>query len=346
MTPDASTCCSTRRPETWFRRGRRLGVRAERWPLAQPFVISRGFKTEAEVVVAEIAAGPHHGRGEAVPYARYGETVESVLGQIESVRPQVEAGAGRAELQGLMPAGAARNALDCALWDLEAKQAGVRAWTLAGRARLDPVKTCFTISLGPVEAMAEAARANAGRPMLKIKIGGADDLDAVAAGRAAAPRARLIVDANEALSFEDLRRLAPDLARLDVRLLEQPLPASEDAILEGYAGPVPLCADESLHTRAELAACSRRYGLINIKLDKAGGLTEALALVAEARALGLGVMVGCMVATSLSMAPAMIVAQGAAFVDLDGPLLLARDREPGLAVTGSLIEPPTPELWG
>ena len=323
-----------------------LGVRAERWPLAEAFVISRGSKTEAEVVVAEIADGPHRGRGEAVPYARFGETVAGVLDQIESVRRRIEAGAGRAELQQLLPPGAARNALDCALWDLEAKRAGVRAWTLAGRARLDPVKTCFTISLGPAEAMAEAARANARRPMLKLKIGGPDDLDAVAAVHAAAPRVRLIVDANEALSFDDLRRLAPEFARLDVKLLEQPLPAGADADLEGYASPVPLCADESLHTRAELAACAARYGLINIKLDKAGGLTEALALAAEARARGFGLMIGCMVATSLAMAPAMILAQGADFVDLDGPLLLARDREPGLAITGSVVEMPPPELWG
>jgi L-alanine-DL-glutamate epimerase-like enolase superfamily enzyme len=323
-----------------------LGVRVERWPLAEAFVIARGSKTEAEVVVAEFGDGPHRGRGEAVPYARYGETVASVLAQIEGVRPRMEAGADRAGLQDLLPPGAARNALDCGLWDLEAKRAGVRAWTLAGRARLDPVKTCFTISLGPAEEMAEAARANARRPMLKLKIGGPDGLDGVAAVRAAAPRARLIVDANEALTFEDLRRLAPELARLEVKLLEQPLPAGEDGALEGYASPVPLCADESLHTRAELAACVGRYDLINIKLDKTGGLTEALALAAEARARGFGLMIGCMVATSLAMAPAMILAQGAEFVDLDGPLLLTRDREPGLAITGSLIEPPSSAVWG
>ncbi|HEX4713131.1 N-acetyl-D-Glu racemase DgcA [Phenylobacterium sp.] len=323
-----------------------LAIRAERWPLAAVFVIARGAKTEAEVVVAEIAEGPYRGRGEAVPYAHYGETVEGVLDQIECVRRKVEAGAGRATLQGLLPPGAARNALDCALWDLEAKRSGVRAWTLAGRTRLDPVKTCFTISLGPPGDMAEAARANARRPMLKLKIGGPDDLDAVVAVRAAAPRARLIVDANEALSFDELRRLAPELARLDVKLLEQPLPAAEDAVLEGYESPVPLCADESLHTRAELAACARRYGRVNIKLDKTGGLTEALALAAEARAMGLGLMVGCMVATSLAMAPALILAQGVEFVDLDGPLLLTRDREPGLAFIGSVIEPPSPDLWG
>ena len=191
------------------------------------------------MVVAEITDGPHRGWGEAVPYARYGETTAGVLDQIQAVRGRIEAGAGRAELQGLLPPGAARNALDCALWDLDAKRAGVRAWTLAGRARLDPVKTCFTISLGAPDAMAEAARANARRPMLKLKIGGPDDLDAVAAVRAAAPLTRLLVDANEALSFADLRRLAPELARLDVKLLEQPLAAGEDAELAGYASPVP-----------------------------------------------------------------------------------------------------------
>ena len=323
-----------------------LTARAERWPLAETFVISRGAKTEAEVVVAEITDGAHRGWGEAVPYARYGETVAGVLEQIEGARGPVEAGAGRAELQSLLPPGAARNALDCALWDLDAKRTGRRAWTLAGRSRLDPVKTCFTISLRTPAEMAETARANARRPMLKLKIGGVDDLDAVAAVRAAAPRARLLVDANEALTFADLRRLAPDLARLDVKLLEQPLAAGADHELDGYASPVPLCADESLHTRAELAACVGRYALINIKLDKAGGLTEALALAAEGRRLGFGLMVGCMVATSLSMAPAMVVAQGAEFADLDGPLLMARDREPGLAITGSLLEPPSAALWG
>jgi len=222
----------------------------------------------------------------------------------------------------------------------------VRAWVLAGRARLDPVKTCFTLSLDAAEAMAEAARAHARWPMLKLKIGAVDHLDRIEAVRTAAPRARLVVDANEALTFEDLRRLAPELARLEVKLLEQPLPAGEDAALEGWTSPVPLCADESLHTRAELAACARRYAAINIKLDKAGGLTEALALKAEAQARGLEIMAGCMVATSLAMAPALLVAQGARFVDLDGPLLLARDREPGLPISGALIEPPPPELWG
>jgi L-alanine-DL-glutamate epimerase-like enolase superfamily enzyme len=325
---------------------RRLSARSERWPLAAAFVISRGSKTEAEVVVAEIADGARRGWGEAVPYGRYGETTADVLGQIESVRARIEAGAGRDELQALLPAGAARNALDCALWDLEAKDAGMRAWTLAGLARLDPVKTCYTISIASPAEMAEAARANARRPILKLKIGGADDLAAVEAVREAAPRARLVVDANEALNLDDLRRIAPDFARLGVLVVEQPLPAGEDTALDGYDSPVPLCADESLHTRAELAACVGRYAMVNIKLDKAGGLTEALALAVEAKAMGFAIMAGSMVGTSLGIAPALILAQGAAVADLDGPLLLARDREPGLAVTGSLLEPPTPSLWG
>ena len=323
-----------------------LELREERWPLASAFVIARGAKTEARVVVAELERDGVRGRGEAVPYARYGETVEGVLAEVEAVRGEVEAGAGRERLADLLPPGAARNALDCALWDLEAKAAGARAWELAGRSRLDPVETAYTVSLGPPDEMAAAARAQARRPVLKLKIGGPDDLDRVAAVREAAPKTRLIVDGNEGLSFDDLRRLAPAFARLRVSLIEQPLPADDDAALEGWASPVPLCADESLHTRAELDACARRYACVNVKLDKTGGLTEALALDREARARGLEVMAGCMVATSLAMAPALLVAQGAAFVDLDGPLLLARDREPGLAFQGSVIAPPPRGLWG
>jgi L-alanine-DL-glutamate epimerase-like enolase superfamily enzyme len=325
---------------------RTLRVRDERWPTAQTFVIARGAKTEAHVLVVEIEQAGVIGRGEGVPYPRFGETMAGAVGLVESARPAVEAGGSRAELQGLMLASAARNAIDCALWDLEAKLTGEPAWQAAGKTRLDPVKTCLTLSLDTPQVMAEAARAHAGRPMLKLKIGAADDLDRVEAVRAAAPRTRLVVDANEGLGFEDLRRLLPDFARLDVQLVEQPLKVGEDEALEGFSSPVMLCADESLRTRADLELCARRYGCINVKLDKAGGLTEALALVAEARARGLSVMVGCMVATSLSMAPAMIIAQGADFIDLDGPLLLARDREPGLVFEGSMIRPPARELWG
>ncbi len=325
---------------------RTLELRAETWPLARPFVIARGSRTEALVVVAEIVEEGRRGRGEAVPYARYGETVEGVLAQMEGARDAIEAGADRDRLATLLPPGAARNALDDALWDLEAKRADVRAWTLAGLADLAPVVTAFTLSLDTPQAMAEAARAAIDRPLLKIKLGGGDDLDRVAAVRAAAPRARLIVDANEALDFDTLVRLAPEFARLDVELLEQPLPAKEDAALQEYQSPVPLCADESLHTRAELDACARRYAFINIKLDKTGGLTEALALSAAARARGLGVMVGCMISTSLGIAPGLLPAQSATVVDLDAPLWLAADRDPGLRFDGSRISAPPGALWG
>jgi L-alanine-DL-glutamate epimerase-like enolase superfamily enzyme len=325
---------------------RRLTVRDERWPLAAAFVIARGAKTEAHVVVVELEQDGAVGRGESVPYPRYGETVTGVLAEIESLRAPIEAGLDAPSLQSRLRPGAARNALDCALWDLQAKRTGVPAWRVAGLAEPGPLHTAYTVSLDTSARMAQAARAVADRPLLKLKIGGPDDLDRVEAVRAAAPLSGLIVDANEALSFEDLRRLAPELARLGVGLIEQPLPARDDAVLQGWSSPVPLCADESLHTRAELAACARRYALVNVKLDKAGGLTEAVALTHEARARGLGVMIGCMVATSLAMAPAFLVGQCAQVVDLDGPLLLARDREPGLVCNGSTLQPPASELWG
>ncbi len=320
----------------------RLSAQDERWPIAGAFTIARGSKTEAHVVVAQVTAGGRTGKGEAVPYSRYGETVEGVLAQIAGLPPSFD----RAALQDLLPPGAARNAVDCALWDLEAKQADRPAWELAALAAPGPVTTCYTLSLAQPEAMAISARAQAHRPLLKLKIGGPDDLACVEAVRAAAPVSTLVVDANEGLTFDDLRRLAPAFARLGVGLIEQPLPVGEDEALVGYASPVLLCADESLHSRAELDAVAGRYDCINIKLDKAGGLTEALALSAEARARGLRVMVGCMVATSLAMAPAMLLAQDAAIVDLDGALLLARDREPGLRADGSILYPPEPALWG
>jgi L-alanine-DL-glutamate epimerase-like enolase superfamily enzyme len=319
-----------------------LTAQAERWPIAGAFTIARGSKTEAHVVVVEITDDGAVGRGEAVPYGRYGETVESVLAQIAGLPPRFD----RAALQTLLPPGAARNAVDCALWDLEAKQTGRPVWDIAGLTEPGPVTTCYTLSLGTPQAMAVAAAAQAHRPLLKLKIGGADDLACVEAVRGAAPASGLVVDANEGLAFEDLRRLAPEFAQLGVRLIEQPLPAGEDAVLEGYDCPVLLCADESLHSRAELAAVAGRYGAVNIKLDKAGGLTEALALSAEARARGLEIMVGCMVATSLAMAPAMLLAQDAAIVDLDGALLLAEDRAPGLIAQGSVLHPPQTALWG
>ncbi len=325
---------------------RRLEVCDERWPLAQAFVIARGAKTEAHVVVATIHQDGARGRGEAVPYARYGETVERVLAEIESVKTAIEAGADRAALQDLLPPGAARNALDCALWDLEAKLVGEPVWRLAGLPAPRAIETAYTLSLGPADQMAAAAHAAADRPLLKLKIGGADDLSRVEAVRAAAANPRLIVDANEGLDFDTLRRLAPEFARLGVALIEQPLKASDDAALEGYESPVLLCADESIHTRAELAACARRYGAVNVKLDKTGGLTEALALKRDAEALELKIMAGCMVATSLAMAPALLIAEGAEVADLDGPLLLAKDRPEGLKIDGSLICPAEPLLWG
>jgi L-alanine-DL-glutamate epimerase-like enolase superfamily enzyme len=297
-------------------------------------------------VTVEISEDGVTGRGEGTPYPRYGETPQSVLAEIEAARDFVEGGGDQDTLQTTMRPGAARNAVDCAMWDLKAKRMRARVHEIIGVTRLQPLKTAYTLSLAEPAAMAEQARANARRPLLKLKIGGPGDLDRVQAVREAAPKCRLIVDANEGLERDDLKRLAPEFARLGVKLIEQPLKAGEDEGLEGYACPVPLCADESLHTRAELALCARRYQVANIKLDKAGGLTEALALKAEARAAGMEIMVGCMVATSLAMAPALIVAQGADFVDLDGPLLLAKDRHPGLTYVGSMIEPAPEALWG
>lgn len=324
----------------------KLEAHDERWPIAGAFTISRGSKTEAHVVVATVAAQGHTGRGECVPYARYGESVEKTVAEIEALAPDFARGMTRERLQGLMPPSAARNALDCALWDLEAKRSGVPAWRAAGLGSFAPVETCFTISLGSPDKMARDAAAAAHRPILKVKLGGDDDLACVEAVRAAAPSSRLVVDPNEAMTFDDLVRLAPDFARLGVVMIEQPLKAGEDEALEDYDCPVPLCADESLHTRSDLATCARRYQAVAIKLDKTGGLTEALALAAEARNLGLDIMAGCMVATSLGMAPATLIAQQAAVVDLDGPLLLARDRPDGIVYEGSIMHPPASALWG
>jgi L-alanine-DL-glutamate epimerase-like enolase superfamily enzyme len=324
----------------------RLTVRAESWPIAGTFTISRGSKTKAEVVLVEIRDGIRVGRGECVPYARYGETIDGAVAAIEQLRPEIEAGLDRAALQGAMPPGAARNALDCVLWDLEAKRTGHPVWRLAGLPPPQAVTTAYTLSLGTVESMAAAARANAGRPLLKLKLSGPGDLDRVRAVHENAPRARLIVDANEAWTPEIFAELAPQLAPLGVELIEQPLPAGDDAALARLARPVPVCADESCHDTASLSGIRGRYDAVNIKLDKTGGLTEALRLAAAARAEGLALMVGCMVATSLAMAPALLIAQDARWVDLDGPLLLARDREPGLIYEGNLVQPALPALWG
>lgn len=323
-----------------------LHLTVERWPIAGSFAISRGSKTEAVVVVAELGAGKARGRGECVPYARYGETVESVAAAIEALRPQVEAGLTREALQAAMPPGAARNALDCAYWDLEAKLSGRTAAELAGLPPPRPVTTAYTISIGTPEAMAEAAAKAAGRPLLKVKLGRDGDPDRIAAVRRAAPRAQLIVDANEGWDAANIAENLAACAAAGVTLVEQPLPDGRDEALGRIARPIPVCADESAHARDSLAALAGRYDAVNVKLDKAGGLTEALAMAAEAERLGLKLMVGSMVATSLSMAPALLVAQRAAVVDLDGPLLLARDRPDALRYDGSVVHPPAPALWG
>jgi L-alanine-DL-glutamate epimerase-like enolase superfamily enzyme len=323
-----------------------LVARIERWPIAGAFTISRGAKTEAVTVLAEISQGGHSGRGECVPYARYGETPEATLAAVLSMQEALRGGLDRRSLQGALPAGAARNALDCALIDLEAKIGGRRAWELLGRQAPRPCTTAFTISLGTPEAMAAATAKAANRPLLKIKLGGDGDGERIAAVRKEAPESELIVDANEAWTPGNLEQNLAACEAVGVTLVEQPLPAGQDELLSRIRRPVAVCADESVHDRASLDALRERYDAINIKLDKAGGLTEALAMADAAQALGFEIMVGCMVATSLAMAPAMLLAQQARFVDLDGPLLLAGDRDGGLRYDGSTVYPPDAALWG
>ena len=320
----------------------KVTVVEEAFPLARAFTISRGSRTEARVLTVTVEAEGATGRGECVPYARYGETPASVAAQIRAVAPPFD----RAALQARLPPGAARNALDCALWDWEAKRTGVPVWRLAGLAEPGPEITAYTLSLEAPEAMRAQAAAHAHRPLLKIKLGGAGDMARLEAVRAGAPRARIVVDANEGWSAEDYAALAPALVRLGVEMVEQPLPAGEDAALAHMPRPLPVCADESCHDRASLPALAGKYDMVNVKLDKTGGLTEALALRDAARAAGFRVMVGCMVGTSLAMAPAVLVAQGAAVTDLDGPLLLAQDRAHPLAYDERGVHPATPELWG
>lgn len=323
-----------------------LTLTVDAFPIAGRFVISRGAKTEALVVTATLQDGAALGRGECVPYARYGESVESVTSAIEGVRAAVEAGADRAELQRLLPAGAARNALDCALWDLEAKRSGRRAWLTAGFSRLTPLVTAYTLSVGAPEEMRAAAIRAADRPLLKVKLAGDGDEARLAAVREGAPHASLIVDANEAWREETLVAQLDACARHGVALVEQPLPAGKDGMLARIARPIPICADESAHETSSLEALRGRYDAVNIKLDKTGGLTEALKMAQAAREMGFEIMAGCMVGSSLAMAPAALIGQMAAFVDLDGPLLLAKDREPGLIYEGSTMMPPAPALWG
>ncbi len=319
-----------------------LSVTPDTFRLRETFTISRGSRTEARVLTVRATAGGVTGWGECVPYARYGESPESVTAQIAGL-PE---GIGRAGLQAALPAGAARNAVDCALWDHEAKRTGKRVWEIAGLPAPGPVVTAYTLSLDTPDAMQAAARRNAHRPILKIKLGTPDDMPRLEAVRAGAPDARIIVDANEGWTAEIYADLAPHLARLGVALVEQPLPAAADGMLAEIARPIPVCADESCHDRASLAALKGRYDMVNIKLDKTGGLTEALALRLAAREMGFGVMVGCMVGSSLAMAPAVLVAQGAEVADLDGPLLLAEDRERPLAYDAAGVHPPERELWG
>ena len=325
---------------------RQVSARHKPFRLNRPFRISRGVKSVADTIAVTIADGALEGRGEGVPYARYGETVESALSHIEAVRPEVERGAGRTRLLELMPPGAARNALDCALWDLEAQLAGTSVAALVGYSEPATVATAITIGLDTPQAMAAAARSLAHLPLLKVKVDGNDPLASVRAVRDAAPGPRMIVDPNESWSFADLQRWHETLADLDVDLLEQPLPAEADGDLAGFSSSVPLAADESGHVADDISALARRYDYVNIKLDKTGGLTTALAMADAAGRAGMGLMTGCMVSSSLSIAPALLVAQRCAFVDLDGPTWLDQDLARGVSVAAGVMQPPGPGFWG
>lgn len=322
-----------------------IDAHEEIWPLRQPFRISRGTRTEAQIVALTVSDGEHIGRGESVPLARYNQSVASVLVQIESI--QGDKNLNRQGLQDLLPAGAARNALDCALWDLEAEIFGKRAWELANIPVVPEVETSFTISLDTPEKMGAAAKANARLPMLKLKLGGDDpDLARVAAVRKAAPAVRLLIDANESWSPEHYRQIVPGLKQLGVELIEQPFPAHDDEVLEVLGHPIPVCADESCHTTVDLSRLTNRYEVINVKLDKTGGLTEALRLCERARNSGFKLLIGCMVCTSLGIAPARLLASFANWIDLDGPLLLARDRDHPVPYANGRIGIPPRDLWG
>ena len=325
---------------------RTLDARHDRFGLSAPFRIARGVKTAADVVTVTVRAGDVAGRGEGVPYPRYGETIDGALAQIAAATAAIEAGASRDDLRALIPAGAARGAVDCALWDLEARLAGTSVAALAGVAAPAPVPSAITIAIDTPAAMAAAAARAAHVPLLKVKVDRAGAADQIAAVRATAPHPRLIVDPNESWTIVELERWHDLLVEHRVDLLEQPLPAGEDAVLAQFESRVPLCADESLHTSADLDALAGRYQYVNIKLDKTGGLTEALALAGAARARGFGLMVGCMVCSSLGIAPAMLLAGDAAFVDLDGPLWLIEDRPGGVIDRNGVLDPPQPGFWG
>lgn len=319
-----------------------LTINRDVFPLAQVFTISRGSRTEAKVLSVKISRDGISGWGECVPYARYNETAASVSEQIKSLPDAFD----RQSLYELLPPGAARNAVDCALWDLEAKQSNFRVWQLAGLPAPGPEITAYTLSLDSPEKMRAQAAEHAHRPLLKIKLGTPDDMPRLEAVRAGAPHSDIIVDANEGWSADIYADLAPHLLRLGVKLVEQPLPAADDSALLGLDRLVPVCADESAHDRASLAHLAGKYDVVNIKLDKTGGLTEALALKRDALAQGFEVMVGCMVGSSLAMAPATLVAQGALITDLDGPLLLAEDRAHPLHFDAAGVHPPSAALWG
>lgn len=320
----------------------RMTVTPDVFRLVEVFRISRGLRTEAQVLTVRVTEGGVKGWGECVPYARYDETLESVTAEIKGVTLPLD----RAALQTLLPAGAARNAVDCALWDLEAKRAEQPVWRLAGLAHPGPKVTAFTLSLDTPDNMRAAAARHAHRPLLKIKLGTPDDMARLEAVRASAPKSRIIVDANEGWTADIYVDLAPHLVRMGVDLVEQPLPVGQDDMLAEIERPLPVCADESCHDRATLPKLKGKYDMVNIKLDKTGGLTEALALRCAARAEGYGIMVGCMVGSSLAMAPAVLVAQGAEFTDLDGPLLLAEDRDPALTFDVAGVHPSDAALWG
>lgn len=322
-----------------------LSVAVETFPVAGAFTIARGSRTEAVVVVATITADGHSGRGECVPYPRYGETVEGVVAAIESAAPRLADLIGGADVAAVLPPGAARNALDCALWDLAAKRSGQTVATRLGLTP-HPVTTCFTLSLGTPDSMAAAAAKAAERPLLKVKLGGEGDVERIRAVRTAAPKARIVVDANESWRPDNLAANLAACAEAGVEMVEQPLPANDDAALLDIAHIIPICADESLHTSGDLGGLAGRYDAINIKLDKTGGLSEALRLKTAARASGFKVMVGCMLGTSLGMAPAFYLAQDADVIDIDGPLLLAKDRETPIVYDGSSVQTPPTALWG